>query len=154
MKFKQCELKFHPRHGFSVARSFWQRCDRSRTLLKFYSEPPSPRLNSIAQILPSAKAEDEPPPLCLNSAAPTDRRPARDRLRANYRTDRQQAGHKPAARRSKRSSKTYENGRRQTCRQTKGSPKQMDRRSTRSVVSLVSKPLGTLNEQADQQSEP
>ncbi|AKT92836.1 hypothetical protein CGRAC_1399 [Campylobacter gracilis] len=76
MKFKQCEPKFHPRHGFSVARSFWQRCDRSRTLLKFYSEPPSPRLNSIAQILPSAKAEDEPPPLCLNSAAPTDRRPA------------------------------------------------------------------------------
>ena len=76
MKFKQCELKFHPRHGFSVARSFWQRCDRSRTLLKFYSEPPSPRLNSIAQILPSAKAEDEPPSLCLNSAAPTDRRPA------------------------------------------------------------------------------
>ena len=40
------------------------------------AEPPSPCLNSIAQILPSAKAEDEPPLLCLNSAAPTDRRPA------------------------------------------------------------------------------
>ena len=149
MKFKQCELKFHPRHGFFVARSFWQRCDRSRTLLKFYSEPPSPRLNSIAQILPSAKAEDEPPPLCLNFAATTDRRPARDRLRAHYRTDRQQAGYKPAARQSKRSSKTDENDRRQTCRRTKGSLKQTNRGSTRSVVGLVSKPLGTPNEQAD-----
>lgn len=113
------------------------------------AEPPSPRLNSIAQILPSAKAEDEPPPLCLNFAATTDRRPARDRLRAHYRTDRQQAGYKPAARQSKRSSKTDENDRRQTCRRTKGSLKQTNRGSTRSVVGLVSKPLGTPNEQAD-----
>lgn len=147
MKFKQCELKFHPRHGFSVARSFWQRCDRSRTLLKFYSEPPSPRLNSIAQILPNAKAEDDTPLPCLNSAAPTSRRIG---YRLSCRTYRQQASRKTeAARQSKRSSKTDENGRRQTCRQTKGSPKQTDHRSTRSVVDLVSKPLDTLNEQVD-----
>lgn len=90
MEFKQCELKFHPRRGFSAARSFWQQRDRSRTLLKFYSEPLSPCLNSIVQILPSAKAEDEPPILCLNSAAPTDRLPTSRRIgyRLSCRTDR------------------------------------------------------------------
>ena len=115
MKFKQCELKFHPRHGFSVARSFWQRCDRSRTLLKFYSEPLSPCLNSIAQILPSPKAEDEPPLLCLNSAVPTDRLPTSRRIgyRLSCRTDRTKPARtaagkpivKPRDRRSRRTVK-------------------------------------------------
>ena len=149
MEFKQCELKFHPQRGFSVARLFGSSAERPHSIKILFgaAEPPSPRLNSIAQILPSAKAEDEPPLLCLNSAAPTDRSPIRRRIgyRLSCRTDRA----KPKARQSKRSSKTDENGRRQTCRQTKGSPKQTDRRSTRSVVGLVSKPLGTPNEQAD-----
>lgn len=148
MKFKQCELKFHPRRGFSAAHSFWQRCDRSRTLLKFCSEPLSPCLNSIAQILPSAKAEDEPP-LLLFKFRRTDRPiadPSQDRLPAQLQ-DRSRKTE--AARQSKRSSKTGENGRRQTCRQTNGSPKQTNRQSARSVVGSVSKPLGTPNEWTD-----
>ena len=142
MKFKQCELKFHPRHGFSVARSFWQRCDRSRTLLKFYSEPPSPCLNSIAQILPSAKAEDEPPLLCLNSAAPTDRLPTSRRIgyRLSCRTDRAKPKQLAEADDLEKPARTAVD---------KPVVKPRDRRSTISVVGLVSKPLGTPNEQAD-----
>ena len=144
MKFKQCELKFHPRHGFSVARSFWQRCDRSRTLLKFYSEPPSPRLNSIAQILPSAKAEDEQPPLCLNSAAPTDRRPAAGSVTSSVAGP---IGSKPATNQQLARANDLAKSKRSVA--NKPVVKSRDRRSDKSVVGPVSKPLGTPNEQAD-----
>lgn len=142
MEFKQCELKFHPQRGLSAARSFWQRCDRSRTLLKFYSEPLSPCLNSIAQILPSAKAEDEPPLLCLNSAAPTDRSPIRRRIgyRLSCRTDRAKPKQLARANDLAKPTKTAAD---------KPVVKPRDRRSTRSVAGLVSKPLGTPNERID-----
>ncbi len=104
------------------------------------AEPPSPCLNSIAQILPSAKAEDEPPLLYLNSAAPTDRLPTSRRIgyRLSCRTDRAKPKQLARANDLAKPTRTAAD---------KLVVKPRGRRSTRSVVDLVSKPLGTPNEQ-------